>query len=129
MKTTLLRSKVVLRFCHMKRNAIILTLVSSFALASAVVYSATELARVNGTLITLEDFNKKYRENLKFFQFKTPTREGVLDDLVKRELGIQEAKKLGLDKDPEIVDRMYTVLYHSLLEWPVEAVCLINELL
>ena len=80
------------------------------------VQAATELARVNNTVITLEDFNKKYRENLKFFQFRAPTKEGVLDDLVKRELGIQEAKREGLDKDPEIIDRMNTVLYHALLD-------------
>ncbi len=78
--------------------------------------AATELARVNTTVITLEDFNKKYRENLKFFQFRAPTKKGVLDDLVKRELGIQEARKKGLDRDPEVVDRMNTVLYHALLD-------------
>ena len=78
--------------------------------------AATELARVNTTVITLEDFNKKYKENLKFFQFRAPTKEGVLDDIVKRELGVQEAKKEGLDKDPEVIDRMNTVLYHALLD-------------
>lgn len=79
-------------------------------------YAATELARINNTVISLEDFNKKYRENLKFFQFKAPTKRGVLDDLIKRELGIQEARKLKLDKDPEVLDRMNTVLYHALLD-------------
>jgi parvulin-like peptidyl-prolyl isomerase len=78
--------------------------------------SATELARVNGSVITLEDFNKKYQENLKFFQYRAPTRTSVLEDLIKRELGIQEAKKEGIDKDPEVVDRMNTVLYHAFLD-------------
>ncbi len=78
--------------------------------------AATELAKVNQTVITVEDFEKKYKENLRFFQLKAPTKQGVLDDLIKRELGIQEAKKLGIDKDPEIIDRMNTVLYHALLE-------------
>src|SRR5262245_59671809 len=78
--------------------------------------AATELAKINATTISLEDFNKKYRENLKFFQFKAPTKKGVLDDMIKRELGIQEARKMGLDKDPEVVDRMNTVLYHALLD-------------
>ena len=79
-------------------------------------YAATELARINHSVITLEEFNKKYQENLRFFQAKPPGRKNVLDDLIKRELGIQEAKKLGLDKDPEVIDRMHTVLYHALLE-------------
>ena len=79
-------------------------------------FAATELAKINGTVISLEDFEKKYKENLRFFRYKAPTRKNVLDDLVKRELGIQEARKLGLDKDPEIKERIDTVLYHSLLD-------------
>jgi parvulin-like peptidyl-prolyl isomerase len=86
------------------------------AIATRIARAATELARVNEKVITLEDFNKKYKENLKFFQFRAPTKTGVLDDLVKRELGIQEAKKRGLDKDPEVIERMNTVLYHALLD-------------
>lgn len=81
-----------------------------------VIEAATELARVNSTVITLEDFNKKYRENLKYFQIKFPTKKNVLDDLIKRELAIQEAKKSGLDKDPDVIDRMNTVLFHSFID-------------
>lgn len=99
---------------HSMIYATLITLCALSANTSA--RAATELAKINSTVITLEDFNKKYRENLKFFQFRAPTKEGVLDDLVKRELGIQEAKKEGLDKDPEVVDRMNTVLYHALLD-------------
>ncbi len=83
---------------------------------STLAFSATELAKINGRPLSLEEFNKKYQENLKFYQFKAPTKENVLDDLIKRELGIQEAAKMGLDKDPEVVDRMNTVLYQALLE-------------
>ena len=77
--------------------------------------AATELARINSTVITLESFNKKYRENLKYFQFKIPTKQGMLDEMIKRELGVQEAKKLGVDRDPEVIDQMNTVLYHALI--------------
>lgn len=80
------------------------------------VMAATELAKINGTVITFEEFDKRYKENLKFFQFKTPTRKMVLDDLIKRELGIQAAKKMGLDRDPEVIEKMNTVLYHALLD-------------
>lgn len=85
-------------------------------LAAQKTQAATELARINNSVITLEDFNKKYRDNLRFFQLKQPSKQNVLDDLVKRELGIQEAKRQGLDKDPEVIDRMNTILYHALLE-------------
>jgi parvulin-like peptidyl-prolyl isomerase len=100
----------------MRRSAYFAVSLLCAAGAIKAVEAATELARVNTTVITLEDFNKKYRENLKFFQFRAPTKKGVLDDLVKRELGIQEAKHQGLDKDPEVIDRMNTVLYHALLD-------------
>jgi peptidyl-prolyl cis-trans isomerase C/peptidyl-prolyl cis-trans isomerase D len=89
--------------------------VAVFAGARAI-EAATELAKVNTTSISLEDFNQKYKENLKFFQLRVPTRQSVLDDLIKRELGIQEARKEGLDRDPEVIERMNTVLYHALLD-------------
>ena len=79
-------------------------------------HAATELAKINNTVISLEDFSKKYRENLRFFRYKAPTRKNVLEDMVKRELGILEAKKQGLDQDPEVKERINTVLYHSLLD-------------
>lgn len=78
--------------------------------------ASTELARINDTKITAEEFQQKYNDNLKFFQLKAPSKQNVLDDLIKRELGIQEARKLGLDKDPAVIERMNTVLYHALIE-------------
>lgn len=105
------------------------TLVDSslFALAaSALVLSAqlvpcralaeTELARVGGTSISLEEFNRRYQENMRFFQFKAPSKEAVLDDLIKRELGVQEARRAGLEKDPVVQERINTVLYQALLD-------------
>lgn len=79
-------------------------------------HAATELAKVNSRVITLEEFNKKYRENLKFFPMGAPSKKGVLEDLIKRELGVQAAKKQGLENDPEVLERINTVLYHALLE-------------
>ncbi len=78
--------------------------------------SATELAKINGTVITLEEFEKKYRDNLKFFQFKAPSKKSVLDDLVQRELVLQEARKAGLDKNPEMIERMNTVLFQAYVD-------------
>jgi parvulin-like peptidyl-prolyl isomerase len=80
------------------------------------IQAATELARVNGETISLEDFNRMYHENLKFFQQQSPTKKNVLDDIIKRELAIQEAKKEGLDRDPEVMERMNNVLYQALVE-------------
>jgi len=93
-------------------------LVIPFALLglARVIQAATELAKVNAVSLSLEDFDKKYKENLKFFQLRAPTKKGVLDDLIKLELGVQEAKRLGLDKTPEVQDRIKMVLYHALLD-------------
>lgn len=84
-------------------------------LAAGTSVAATEVAKVNGKVITLEDLNKKYQQSLQFYQLKTPTKKGLLDDLIKRELGIQEAKRLGLDRDPEVVEAMNTVLFNALV--------------
>jgi parvulin-like peptidyl-prolyl isomerase len=86
------------------------------ALGARAIAAATELANVNGKIITTQEFEKRYKDNLKYFQFKAPTKKNVLDDIIKRELGIQQAKKLGLDKDPEVIDRMDTVLYQAFLD-------------
>lgn len=94
----------------------------AFALANGFpALAATELARINNRVITLEEFSKRYQESAKFFQLRAPSKKGVLDDLIKREIGIQEAKRLGLDKDPEIVERMNVVLYNALLEKKLSA--------
>jgi parvulin-like peptidyl-prolyl isomerase len=99
-----------------RTTVLVFTALCVFGLSGRPSHAATELAKVNSTVITLEDFNKKYKENLKFFQFKAPNKANVLDDLIKRELGVQEAKKLGLDKDPAVLDRINTVIYHALLD-------------
>jgi parvulin-like peptidyl-prolyl isomerase len=74
------------------------------------------VAQVNGKPITVDFLNRKYKESLLYSQGTPPTKKAVLDDLIKRELGIQEAVKLGLNKDPEVVDKTNTVLYNALLE-------------
>lgn len=74
------------------------------------------VAQVNGKSITLEYLNKKYKESILYSQGTPPSKKTVLDDLIKRELGIQEALKMGLNKDPEVLDKTNTVLYNALLE-------------
>ncbi|MGE0614798.1 MAG: peptidylprolyl isomerase [Bacteriovoracia bacterium] len=80
------------------------------------VATAAVVAEINNKQITLDYFNEKYQESVKFYQYNPPTKANVLDEIIKRELGIQEAVKMGLDKDPEVIDRMQTVLYRALLD-------------
>ncbi len=91
----------------------ILILFNLIVTASAL---AVELAKVNDRVISKEEFDKAFKENSKYFQYKTPNRKTVLDDLIKREVGILEAKKLGIDKDPIVADRIQSVIYQSFIE-------------
>lgn len=100
----------------MKTYKAFLTVVSLVTLAPLNTFGAVEVANINGRSITIEEFNRLYSENIKFYQLKVPTKENVLDDLVKRELGVQEAKRMGLEKDSEVIDRVNTVLYQALIE-------------
>lgn len=102
-------------------SASLLASVFTALVLPAVAFAATEVAKVNGKVITLEEFNKKYQALLPLYQNKTPTKQTVLEDLVKRELGVQEAKKLKLEQDPEVIEEINTVLYQALLRKQLNA--------
>ncbi|MBL7715893.1 MAG: peptidylprolyl isomerase [Bdellovibrionales bacterium] len=78
--------------------------------------AAVELAKVNSTVITQEDLEKRYKDNQRFLLPRNTGKKAFLEELIKRELAIQEAKKMNLDKDPEIIDRMNTVLFQAFVE-------------
>lgn len=60
------------------------------------------LARVNNTVITLDEFNKKIEMLPKQYQdIVKNQKKNFLDDIVKEELLYQEALKSNIDKDPE----------------------------
>jgi parvulin-like peptidyl-prolyl isomerase len=78
--------------------------------------ASTEVARVNDKVITIEDVNTKLLETSRGNPMTAPSRKQILDELIKREAAIQEAKKLKLDQDPAVLDRMNNVLYFALIE-------------
>lgn len=73
------------------------------------------LATVGTKKISLEEFNKKLSE-IKASTLNPPTKEQFLEDLIRFEVGVQEAQKRGLEKDPIVQDRMNQELYKALLE-------------
>ena len=75
----------------------------------------TEAARVNDVVITVDAMNRHYNE---LYQLGTPglSKKKALDDLIKKEVAVLEAKRLKLDQDPAIQERMNNVLYVGLLE-------------
>ncbi len=73
------------------------------------------VAEVGSKKITLEEFNKKYVE-VKTQSLNPPTKPQFLEDLVRYEMGVQEAEKHQLEKDPAVKERMRQELYKALVE-------------
>jgi peptidyl-prolyl cis-trans isomerase C/peptidyl-prolyl cis-trans isomerase D len=88
-------------------------IISGFAFAE----TAKEeiIANVGSKKITLEEFNKKY-DMIRSRAINPPTKAQFLEDLVRYEIGLQEAEKKNLEKDPIVQDRMKEELYKALLE-------------
>jgi parvulin-like peptidyl-prolyl isomerase len=80
---------------------------------SAYAQKNTVVATVNGRPITKNQFEEYHSQNLKFIGQRKITKEVSLQDLINRELGIQKAKKTGLDKDPVVVAKQEDILFHA----------------
>lgn len=76
---------------------------------------ADVLATINSKTITLGEFNKKYAE-VRAQTLNPPARETFLEDLVRYNIGLQEAEKKGLRNDPQVKEKMDQELYKALLE-------------
>lgn len=90
---------------------VIASLVSSFAFAQ----KNDVVAVVGNKKITLDEFNKKYDE-IRKLTTNAPSKALFLEDLVRFEVGVQEATKRGLENDPIVQDKFKQELYKSLLE-------------
>ncbi len=80
------------------------------------VASAEDVVAVVGTKqITTKDLNDKYSEVVKQ-TINPPTREVFLEDLIRYEMGVQEAMKHNLQDDPIVKEKMRQEVYKALLE-------------
>ena len=77
---------------------------------------ATVVASVGSKKITLGEFNKRYKEVTSQVLVNPPTKELFLEELVRYELGVQEARKRGFEKDPIVQDRINQEMYKAFLE-------------
>jgi parvulin-like peptidyl-prolyl isomerase len=93
----------------------LLALVTASGSALAALDAST-VADVNGKKISKEEFDRRYKENIQFIKYGPATKANVLNDIINFEIAVQEAKKMGLDKDPQVQERMNAVLYQSLVE-------------
>lgn len=93
----------------------LLVFLLSFAFSTA--FSATPnatVAEVGDYKITHKDFLHKYNEVRK--SLNPPTKEQFLEDLVRFQIGVQEAKKRKMDQDPIVQERLEQIMYVHLVE-------------
>jgi parvulin-like peptidyl-prolyl isomerase len=74
------------------------------------------VATVGSKKITLEEFKKRYNEVTSQVLVNPPSKKVFLEELVRYELGVQEARKRGFEKDPIVLDRINQEIYKAFLE-------------
>jgi parvulin-like peptidyl-prolyl isomerase len=97
-------------------NKINLWIISFSLLAQSNSFAAVEAAKVNDKVITLDQVNARISEQIRSGSPIALSKKDALEDLVKREAAIQEAKKMKLDQDPAIAERINNVLFYALIE-------------
>lgn len=95
---------------------VITTALMLFSLSSFAQKGTDVVATVGAKKITLDDFNKKYAEVSAQALANAPSKQVFLEELIRYEIGVAEAKRRGLDKDPVAQDRFNQELYKLLLE-------------
>lgn len=81
----------------------------------------TVIATVNGRNILQQDFQQSYLQNKMFVGNEIITKRKVLNDLIRRELGVERAKKNKIDSDPEVQKKIEDILYHAQLSRDLES--------
>lgn len=73
------------------------------------------VATINDRKITLQEFQRRYNE-VRSSTINPPPSELFLEDLVRYEVGVMEAEKRNLRKDPAVIERVNQELYKGLVE-------------
>ena len=73
-----------------------------------------------GVKITRSELEKAYRQNLLFVSNRPVTLRSVLNHLINRKLGIQAAKREGLQNNPAVKSKMEDVLYNAKISKDLE---------
>lgn len=86
------------------------------AATSTLAADANEIVAVVGTKqITVKELNDKYEEVLKQ-TLNPPTKDVFVEDLVRYEMGVQEANKRNIQDDPVVKERIRQEIYKGLIE-------------
>lgn len=90
--------------------------IATLMLTGFFAHAASEaLATVGTAKITADEFQKKL-DDVKKQSMNPPTTDQFLEDMIRFEMGVQEAEKAKLQNDPAVKERMKQVLYNALLE-------------
>lgn len=87
----------------------------SFVLLACGAAQAQVVATVNGAKITLKEFKAKY-EATKKQAINAPPPELFLEDLIRFEMGAQEAEKQKMADDPQVKEAIRREMYKGLIE-------------
>jgi peptidyl-prolyl cis-trans isomerase C/peptidyl-prolyl cis-trans isomerase D len=83
---------------------------------SAFAQSGNEVVAVVGSKqVTLKELNEKYDEIVKS-TINPPSKELFLEDVIRYEMGVQEAIKKGIPEDPIVKERIRQEYYKGLIE-------------
>jgi len=74
------------------------------------------LAKIGKKTISLAEFNKRFEQNSRLIPGQSPEKKDVLDNMVYFELAVQEAKKRGLHKDPNLIEQFNLLLYNAVVK-------------
>jgi parvulin-like peptidyl-prolyl isomerase len=98
------------------RNIWLSLMAVSFVMLTMSHAEAQDVVAVVGTKqITSKELNEKYDEVVKQ-TLNPPSKEIFLEDLIRYEMGVQEALKKGLNDDPIVKERVRQEYYKGLIE-------------
>lgn len=95
----------------MLKEVVLALIIGSFAQSA----TAQTLAKVGNSEITVKSFKEKY-DDVKKQTINPPSPEAFLDDLIRFEMGVQEAEKKKIADDPAVKERLRQELYKALIE-------------
>lgn len=100
----------------MMRKILLALSVASSGLFVGHFAAADDTVAVVGTkAITVKELNEKYEEILKQ-TLNPPSKEVFLEDLIRYEMGVQEALKRGVQDEPIVKERIRQEIYKGLIE-------------
>lgn len=97
----------------MMRNTIFALLLMCLAVSSQAADDV--VAKVGNKNITVSEFNSRYEDVLKQ-AINPPSKSVFLEDLIRYEIGVQEAEKRNMQNDPVVKERIRQEMYKGLVE-------------